>query len=117
MRLIVTRDSVAAGDDVDAPHRLELEFSNEQSIFDALRHVLQLNYLPPICGGEATWSAVSSISVAVLAQQWPNLKPLVRPTVALPDLDVRADGLHLHFNYHAQMDPDIVFDELQKRHC
>lgn len=113
MKIIITRDSVAAGDDIDAPHRLELTGSSDQSILDALRHISQLNCLPSIVGGKATWSAVSCLPLAILAQQWSEPKPL-SASPAMSKLDTRADGLYLHFNYHAQVDPDIVFNVLNR---
>lgn len=114
MKIIITRDSVAAGDDIDAPHRLEFGVPSDQSILHVLRHVSQLNYLPSIVGGKATWSAVSGFPLAVVAQQWREPKPLCASSIAMPELDSRSDGLYVHFNYHSQTDPDIVFGVLNR---
>ncbi|WP_345817731.1 hypothetical protein AAGS40_30515 (plasmid) [Paraburkholderia sp. PREW-6R] len=113
-KIVVTRDSVAAGDDIDAPHRLEFGISSDRAIADILRYVSQLSYLPSIVGGKATWSAVSGRPLAVIAQQWAAPKPLSVLPIAFSDLDSRSDGLYLHFNYHAQVDPDIVFNVLDR---
>lgn len=115
MKIIVTRDSVAAGDDVDAPHRLEFGVPSEQPILEILRTISQVNYLPSIFGGKATWSAASGLPLAVFAQQWREPKPLsTLSTTTMQKLDSRADGLYVHFNYHAQIDPDEVFDVLNR---
>ncbi|MGY6161181.1 hypothetical protein [Paraburkholderia strydomiana] len=113
-KIVVTRDSVAAGDDIDAPHRLEFGISSDRAIADILRYVSQLSYLPSVVGGKATWSAVSGRPLAVIAQQWPAPKPLSVLPIAFSDLDSRSDGLYLHFNHHAQVDPDIVFNVLDR---
>ncbi|WP_143018572.1 hypothetical protein [Cupriavidus sp. YR651] len=114
MRIVVTRDSVAAGDDVNAPHRLEFSVSDCQTIDDVLRHISRLSYLPSISGGEATWSAVSGVPLAIFAQQWQIPKLLTAPSMEPAKLDERADGLYLHFNYHTQIDPEIVFAVLSR---
>jgi hypothetical protein len=115
MKIIVTRDSVAAGDDVDAPHRLEFDVPSEQPLLEILRTVSQLNYLPSILGGKATWSAASGLPLAVFAQQWRELKLLSALSMtAMQELDYRADGLYVHFSYHAQIDPDVVFGVLNR---
>ncbi|WP_153067666.1 hypothetical protein [Paraburkholderia graminis] len=113
-KIVVTRDSVAAGDDIDAPHRLEFGISSDRAIADILRYVSQLSYLPSVVGAKATWSAVSGRPLAVIAQQWPAPKPLSVLPIAFSDLDSRSDRLYLHFNYHAQVDPDIVFNVLDR---
>jgi hypothetical protein len=113
-KIVVTRDSVAAGDDIDAPHCLEFGVSSDRTIADILRYVSQLSYLPSAVGGKAAWSAVSGRPLAVIAQQWPAPKPLSVSPITLSELDCRSDGLYVHFNYHAQIDPDIVFNVLNR---
>lgn len=108
MRIYVTRESVCAGDDGDAPHAREFSTPGESDVAAAVEHVLASGYLPCISGGNAAWSVTSAIPVAVAAQQWTKAKffPLRDD---LRDVDVVAGTLRLHFNYHAQIDPDVVF--------
>ena len=79
-----------------------------------LARLIQKEYLPRnIQGGKATWSLVTSVPVAVLAQQWSE--PKVLP---LSDLDIAKlkgpDGsVKFHVNYHAQIDPDTVLEVLR----
>lgn len=106
MRLYVSRDSVCAGDDTDAPHARVFDVPGTPDVAGAVEHVLASGYLPSIAGGLATWSIVSAIPVAVVAQQWP--KPRHFMVAGLRHVDYVADTLRLHFNYHAQIDPETV---------
>jgi hypothetical protein len=79
--------------------------------------LIQKDYVPRnIQGGKATWSVVSSVPIAVLAQQWsdPKLLPLI--TMLDGGVDILTDpegNLKLHVNYHAQIDPEIVLEVLK----
>lgn len=114
MNLYVTRESVAAGDDVDAPHVREFALERAASLETALATVISAHYLPSIAGGLATWSVASGIPLAVIAQQWPAPRMLVRAGEEPMALDRASGVLRLHFNYHAQLDPEIVFEVLRR---
>lgn len=105
MKVVVTRASVAAGDDIDAPYLREFEFPDNTTIDSILRVIVRSDYLGSIDGGRATWSAVSGAVLAVVAQQWDEPKDLF---FFESDLDIRNSVTHIHFNYHAQIDPVIV---------
>lgn len=111
MKVYVSRRSVGAGDDVEAPHKREFSFQEGTSLKEALTKI-QRSYLPRIEGGHATWSVTSNVPVAVIAQQWVEPKMLVQPPEELKALDTNQGILRLHFNYHAQMDPQLVYDVL-----
>ena len=108
MKVYVTRDSVHPGDDCDAPHATTIDVPGEISVSAAVEKILASRYLASISGGNATWSVMSSIPVAVVAQQWaaPRYYQLYD---GLDRLDIVAGTLRLHFNYHAQIDPEIVY--------
>jgi hypothetical protein len=116
MKVYLSRASVCAGDDTDAPHGETLSFPDGTSVLEILTQVAHSGYLASIVGGRATWSAASNIPLAVIAQQWPQPKPLW--ALALSDsvllLDMRGDTLCIHFNYHAQQDPDVVYEVLSR---
>jgi hypothetical protein len=76
--------------------------------------VARSGYLASIEGGKATWSAASNIPLAVIAQQWSDPKPLPGLPFAARRLDVRGDTLRIHFSYHAQQDPDVVYEVLSR---
>jgi hypothetical protein len=70
--LHLTRDSVAAGDDLDAPHRSTLLVPDDQITEALVAAIHASGYLPRIADGVATWSVVSDRPLAVIAQQWPE---------------------------------------------
>lgn len=114
MKLYLTRDSVAAGDDVDAPHFMEIEGPTTEDLGAAIARVLATGYLPRISGGKATWSVASNRVVAVLAQQWSQPKLLYGYDTSYKDLDVVEGRLRLHFNYHGQEEPETVLRILRR---
>jgi len=112
VRLLVTRDSVAAGDDVDAPHRIELEGPEDENVEAAIAAVVASRYLPHVSGGRATWSVSSGRVLAVVAQEWPAPKMLWGVDRSHRGLDIARGTLRMHFSYHLQLDPKLVYDVL-----
>ncbi len=111
MKVILSRSSVCAGDDVLAPHWKEFEAHGIESAKDLLHHILQLRYLPSIAGGRATWSVVSGENLGIIAQQWNE--PKAFSVLSLKRLDYDKKGrLKIHLNYHEQIDPNLVYDVL-----
>jgi len=113
MDIYVTRDSVAAGDYIDAPHGCSFSFPDATSVMDIVGRIVAGGYLARINGGNATWSVVSRFPIAVVAQQWTELRPVCWPEVEVSELETRNGVIQLHFNYHTQIDPDIVFEVLR----
>ena len=113
MKLYLTRDSVHAGDDGDAPHEHTLVIAGP-TLEQALAAVREARYLPSISGGNATWSVASNRPIAVLAQQWPAPRLLFLTDADVRGLDWHGDTLRLQFNYHAQTDPELVLDVLRR---
>ena len=109
MRLYTTRSSVAAGDDADAPHVKVFAFADGTTLQDALIQIQAARYLPSISGGEATWSVASNRPIAVVSPQWARPKMLVQLSEELQELEWQDGTLRLHFNYHAQIDPEWVY--------
>ena len=97
--LQITRDSVAAGDDLDAPHRKRITVAAGASLSEVLAEVRRLGYLARISGGKATWVVEASAPLAVVAQQWeaPEILPAGAALTGLPS--------ELHFRYLEQEDP------------
>ncbi len=113
-KIILTRDSVAAGDDVDAPHYLTIEIGVDDKIEVILTVIMGLHYLPQIQGGKATWSVASNEPLAIIAQEW--TKPLLICMHEYPHHGTKGfyNIERLHFNYHAQDDPQTVFQTLRR---
>ncbi|MCL2310544.1 MAG: hypothetical protein FWC42_09825 [Proteobacteria bacterium] len=107
MNIYTSCESVTAGDDIDAPHSHTFSFSEKVSLKEALAEIKRC-YLPAIAGGCATWTVTSNRPVAVIAQQWAEPEILIHLPEELNALDVRNGVLRLHFNYHGQLDPQMV---------
>jgi hypothetical protein len=112
VRLLVTRDNVAASDDLDAPHRMELDGPAGDDVEAAIGIVVASGYLPHISGGRATWSVSSGRVLAVVAQEWPAPKMLWGVDRSHRGLDIARGTLRMHFSYHLQLDPKLVYDVL-----
>ena len=107
MKIYVSRRSVAAGDDINAPNSESLSVPDETDLREIVQGIAKSGYLPRIAGGQATWSVTSNIPVAVVAQQW--AEPRMLGPFSLDELDNRDGLLRLYFNYHDQIDPDTVY--------
>ena len=111
MEIYATRSSVAAGDDIDAPHGRSFSMTDNSSVEDVLAHIQGAGYLPELASGNACWSATSNVPVAVLAQKWTEPKMVSH----LPDkLDSVNGVLRIQFNYHGQVEPDMVHKFLRE---
>jgi hypothetical protein len=113
MQVRVDRDSVCAGDDVEAHDRI-LAVPDTGTLEGLTSSVLRVFDLPRIQGGRATWCLTSRRPVAVVAQEWSA--PRMVPWQSRPISDCKmVDGVvRLHFNYLAQVDPEIVLQVLQR---
>jgi hypothetical protein len=114
MKYLVTRDSVAMGDDIYAPHEKRFSFPDNLSVEEVIEQISHSNYLAKIQGGKATWSVVSGYPLVVLAQEWDVPKPIDWQPLEVERLKKEAGEVILHFNYHAQIEPSIVLDVLQQ---
>ena len=112
MKVHLTRDSVANGDDA---YPKELIVSNDAGLAEILRVVSHSNFLASISGGKATWTIVSRIPIAVVAQQWEEPKMLM-PVPSLSSLNFSGNVLSMHFEYRVQQDPNLVYEEFQRVH-
>jgi hypothetical protein len=113
MKIVTTRDSVAMGDDVDAPHERQFSFSDSTSVEQAIDRIVNSGYLASVQGG-ATWSVVSSFPISVVAQAWGQSRPVSQQPQEFTWLKVEDGFIKLHFNYHAQIDPEIVLEVLRR---
>lgn len=109
MALVLTRDSVCAGDDGDAPHERLWPVAPGARWAEVLQAIAQSGYLASIMGGQATWVASHGAPLAVLAQQWPAPRMLPGQEEARV-----ASAARLHFSYRLQLDPDAVYAALRR---
>lgn len=111
LRVHLTRDSVAAGDDLDAPHTHRVTVPDCETGVALVAEILKHPYLPGISGGKATWVVTSHEPFAVCAQEWPEPKTLKFP-VPIEHLATEGGEIRLHFSYMGQIEPKTVFDVL-----
>ena len=114
MKAYFTRDSVSAGDDVDAPHPREIRLTGDVTVERLVREVVSAADLPRIAGGRATWCVSSGVPLAVVAQQWSEPRPVSFISPKLPELDLHDDTVKLHISYFAQQDLDAALEVLRR---
>ena len=88
----VTRDSVCAGDDCDAPHEKLLE---EYSFLDpaAFANAVSYSYLPSVAGVGHTWTCLlNDVCIAEISNS--GIQPLI---TTMPF----GDSNRVHFVYHS----------------
>jgi len=112
--LHLTRDSVAAGDDMDAPHELAVLVDDDATTEQMVAAIHAADYLPRISGGRATWSVASDRTLAVIAQQWPEPRMVSELPHPTGELERDGNGYRFHLNYHAQQDPETVLAMFQR---
>lgn len=114
MQVYVTRHSVCAADDIDAPHARRFQAPDDCTPQQIVSLVWRSVDLPKIEGGKATWCISSGTPLAVVAEEWAAPK-MIR---ALPNdcrsLDWSNGELRIHVSYFAQLNPDTVFRVLWK---
>ena len=91
MEIHLNRDSVCAADDMDS-HKTIITLDNSVSVEEILTTIKELDYLPKIWGGCATWTLSSKIPIAVFAQEWKEPKKLHLIPINLKDLDFNIGG-------------------------
>lgn len=90
--VVLTRDSVCAGDDCDAPHEKKIEV---HSFLDpeAFANATSSGYLPSVAGVGHSWSCVlNGVKIAVVGHS--GIHPLVQETPF-------SDENRVHFVYHS----------------
>ncbi|MCJ7842299.1 hypothetical protein MUB24_15630 [Lederbergia sp. NSJ-179] len=115
MIIRITRDSVAMGDDVYAPHEKIIDIPDSLILKEMVQKVGKISYLPSIYGGEATWvlyNRTAHTPLAVLAQQWENARFFDRSRQTLGELFSGKEEGELFFRYLGQEEPLEVFQEL-----
>lgn len=114
MKVHLTRDSVAMGDDADAPHEDIRDLPAEMSVHGAVTSVVKSGYLAQIAGGKACWILTGDgTSIAVIAQQWNEPQLLTPGDSALASL-AADEVVRWHFLYRAQQDPVTTYEDLER---
>jgi hypothetical protein len=114
-KILLTRDAVSMGDDA-RDNSLEIEVDENWKLAEIIDKILKINYLPKIMGGKATWSIAYDNPLGVIAQQWGKPKFIGSDVPQFPYTinNKYKDFNKLHFNYHAQEDPEMVFNVIKR---
>jgi hypothetical protein len=114
MRIILTRDSVCAGDDSDAPHEVVWDFPGEVSAQVLLERAAK-DYC--IHMTNASWIAyenrrrANGRPIAVISADWPAPRFLPRVDASLPL--ATSDGVaELDFRYDCRQDPEALWQRM-----
>ena len=114
MKILLLRDSVSYGDDMNAPNKGRIEVPELTTIVEILNKILEIKYLPEIWGGNATWSVSFTQPIAVIAQQWNEPKLICSKDYPYYKSNHYVPIDKIYFNYHSQIDPDLVFKVLSR---
>ncbi len=113
IKFYLTRDSVCAGDDIDPPHNKTFSFNRNKEISGILREIKE-KYLPKIQGGKATWIAKhKGKAIAVLAQEWEELKFIDRETANEIFIESNKE-IEIYIEYLAQYNPKKILKKCIK---
>lgn len=112
MKVFLTRDSVSAGDDVDAPHERSFSIANDWTWDALVSRTLESANLPLIKGGKATWALSSNVPIAVHAQEWDRPVLIQKATFDQDAINILDNEIRMHWSYFAQLDPDLVLEVL-----
>lgn len=111
LKIMVTRDSVCAADDIDAPHEKIIHISKESTIH-SLVEVLNKKYIPKIKNGKATWSLHLDKALVVWTQE-------IEPPVFLISSNTKIQyifnvklPIKIHLKYWEQKAIETVLDLL-----
>jgi hypothetical protein len=113
MTVVVWRESVAMGDDIDAPHEWIAPVEDTASIGAVVAAMMRAPYLASIAGGRATWIIEGARPLAVVAQQWAAPRWLVPPELPVAALGRPGGGPDLQVRYWCQVEPDRVYECLR----
>lgn len=108
----IDRDSVHAGDDLKS-HAMSIHLEPSTTLRTLFEVIQDMDYLPRISEGKATWVVYSSCKpLGVIAQQWPEPK-LTVPLESILDQYFGNIEPRLLFRYWCQADPDQVFSDIK----
>lgn len=114
MIISLTRSSVSMGDDVDAPHKMELNINESEKLSDLIEKIKECDYLASISGGRATWILyLGDTALAVVAQQWRRAKYLTKDSITMDELFNSNKKAAISFRYLAQKDPMDIYNSLK----
>lgn len=115
--IIVRRESVCMGDDINAPYEREYSLNSDMNLEEFLRLLFETYDLPLIHADKTCWVVVinGSLVCAVMAQE-ENYKPrfTIESTTPILNLFPEKQQKILYFDYLTQDDPVIIFERAKQ---
>ena len=123
MKILLTRDSVCAADDIDACHPFAISVEDGSSPMQILQAIRASDYLPNIGGGNATWVASSISPIGVYCAAVAKSQDQLENFAGYAGLDWSDGDLRVHVSYlageidresalsvveHLNLRPDVV---------
>jgi hypothetical protein len=114
MKLLLTRDSICAADDLESPHSLSISIADRPTLQQIVWTIRRSDYLPSISGGKASWVACSNVPIGVIAEQWQDPRTIWMISPGMEELDWVDGDLRVHISYLDQVDPELVMKVVEK---
>lgn len=113
MTILLSRDSVCMGDDVE-DHDRQLTVPEHSTLHEIVKKIIEIRYLPGVAADVVTWSVSSKEPLAIISQDVGEPRLLTR----MPDLVLsrNRDGntLKLHCSYIGHIQADVVAGVLER---
>lgn len=100
----IQRDSVCAGDDIEAPHSYAFAIQENALLKDIFDHLATESYLPSVSGVNHFWEAIIGIKI-VAVFKGNNKTPESSDNLLAPVSSCVNDGqIDMYFKYHSAPD-------------
>lgn len=118
IEVVIQRDSVSMGDDIQAPHAYRVWMLSQMTLEQGVSEFNFHLYLPKIVTGEAVWTLENKDgkSIALMAQQWQSIHYFIDPHLQFSEQFIFDEPLqgHLIFvRYHQQIQPEQLIERLK----
>ncbi|KZK90914.1 hypothetical protein PsAD5_04052 [Pseudovibrio sp. Ad5] len=111
LELIVTRDSVCAGDDCDAPHRAHFSINEAASISNLVEYLREIYPLSNVFGDHLTWTLTARSKIAMFGENWRELHFLVPEGASCSSYASEDKTLHVHFDHQSGVYPKQLYEK------
>jgi hypothetical protein len=114
IKIILTRDSVCAGDDCDCPHEKIFKFYPDQRLSEVASKIRNERYLPTIQGGKATWFIyIGNEPICIITEQDKDIVFINGKDYKIEEK--QSNGiLRIEVKYFAQDNPEYIMKKIEE---
>lgn len=112
MIVLVHREGVCMGDDVDTPHARPIHVPEGTTLTEFLHLLRRQDYFPSIAGGRATWVCEGDRPLAIVTQEYREPWPLTGGGRRVEEVAGTLPRPHFFFRYLAQESPEEAYRRL-----